>query len=266
MPRRRQRTWYGGGRKRCAHAALHALTNRRIWAARRAVDATEQRFVLPSVGAKGTGSGYIARDGDAAPGVNPTFAALPVDPKTIATLKLIPRSMLQYTGGAAEEVIRADMAAEHTEVMQTKFLFGDATASPLEPDGLVKHCTISGIAAAQLMDRDALLAFLGVVENTALSPDLLRWFFPPKLRRTFESTFWVQPLADRKTDERLLMPDADDLLDYPFVQRRYLRDGLGVGLHERDLIFGDFRPPFFTRSGKYWLRNIGMRMQPCEAG
>lgn len=192
--------------------------------------------------------GWQGYCGDA--GRDSTFTDVTGTPHTLSTLRIVPRSLLLYTGGVAENIVREDMAAAHIAAMCRAYLFGDPVADANSPKGLLKTLAVAAIPAAPVvMGRTDLLAFIQPVENTPLvDTATLRWFFPQKFWRQLQLTP-LFPDATRKTDDTVLPPDAPDdgpnMLGYGYVSSQYLRSTQGAG-HDADLIFGDFSSTYWT--------------------
>jgi hypothetical protein len=213
---------------------------------------TEQVFVVPSITSQGTGAAYIARDTAAALSPSPETAAQRAEPHTAAVVKRILRSSMEYTAGMAEEMIRRDMAAEFTQLIQDRFLYGNAVATPAEPEGLIRAgVTVMPAGDPLEPERGNLEAFLDGVENTPLADAELRWFLPPRLqRRLFRTYAFGDPAdPDRRSDVMLLADGAPGgpLLGYPVITSRYLRSTIGATPNNNrcDVFFGSFRESYF---------------------
>ena len=87
----------------------------------------EAQIRIPSVATPGADSAWIGKDTAAAPTAIPTFADVTGRPHTLSTLRIVPRSLLLYTTGVAQDIIRQDMAGAHIAAMQA-YLFGDPVA------------------------------------------------------------------------------------------------------------------------------------------
>jgi hypothetical protein len=213
---------------------------------------TEQVFVVPSITTQGTGAAYIARDTAAGLSPSPETAAQRAEPHTAAVVKRILRSSMEYTAGMAEEMIRRDMAAEFTQLIQNRFLFGNATATPAEPNGLLQAgVTVMPAGAPLEPERGNLEAFLDGVEDTPLPDSELVWFVPPRFRRLLYRTYAYGDPADpdRRSDVMLLADGAPGgpLLGYPVITSRYLRSTIGAAPDNNrcDVFFGSFRESYF---------------------
>jgi hypothetical protein len=213
---------------------------------------TEQVFVVPSVTSKGTGAAYIARDTAAALSPSPETAAQRAEPHTAAVVKRILRSSMEYTSGTIEELIRRDMAAEFVELIQNRFLFGNSTTTPAEPNGILQ-AGVTVMPAGDPLDpeRENLEAFADGIENTPLSDSELVWFMPPRFRRRLYRTYAYGDPADpdRRSDVMLLADGAPGgpLLGYPVITSRYLRSTIGAAPANNrcDVFFGSFRESYF---------------------
>jgi HK97 family phage prohead protease len=210
----------------------------------------EPQVRIPSVATPGAASTWIGKDTAATPTAIPTFTDVTGVPHTLSTDRIVPRSLLLYTSGQAENIIRQDMAGAHIAAMCQAYLFGDPVADANSPKGLLKTLAVAATPAAPLvMGRADLLAFIQPVEGTPLIDNAtLRWFFPQKFWRQLQLTP-LFPDAVRKTDDCVLAADASDdgpnMLGYGYVSSRYLRSTQGTG-HDCDLIFGDFSSTYWT--------------------
>jgi HK97 family phage prohead protease len=214
----------------------------------RTLIATEQVLVIPSMSTKGTGAAYIARDTAATVTPSPDTVTLRAEPHTAAVVKRILRSSLEYSGGLVEEMIRRDMAAEYTELLQTKFIYGDALTTPAEPSGLIRAgVTVMPGTAPIDPRRDNLEAFIDAIENVPLPEGELRWLMPPRLKRRLMRTYaYGDPAGPgRFSDTMLMMPGYDVLLEYPVATSRYLLSTQGAGNDQCDVFFGSFRESYF---------------------
>jgi HK97 family phage prohead protease len=213
---------------------------------------TEQVFVVPSITSQGTGAAYIARDTAAALSPSPETAAQRAEPHTAAVVKRILRSSMEYTAGMAEEMIRRDMSAEFIQLIQNRFLYGNAVATPAEPEGLIRAgVTVMPAGDPLEPERGNLEAFMDGVENTPLPDSELVWLMPPRLRRRLYRTYaYGDPAAPgRFSDTMLLMDGAPGgpLLGYPLITSRYLRSTIGAAPNDNrcDVFFGSFRESYF---------------------
>jgi hypothetical protein len=212
----------------------------------------EQVFTVPSITMQGTGAAYIARDTSAVLTPSPETAAQRAEPHTAAVVKRILRSSMEYTAGMAEEMIRRDMAAEFIQLIQNRFLFGNAVATPAEPEGLIRAgVTVMPAGAPLEPERGNLEAFMDGIENTPLPDNELVWFMPPRLRRRLYRTYAYGDPADpdRRSDVMLLADGAPGgpLLGYPVITSRYLRSTIGAAPDDNrcDVFFGSFRESYF---------------------
>jgi hypothetical protein len=211
---------------------------------------TEQVFVVPSITSRGTGAAYIARDTAATLTPSPETAAQRAEPHTAAVVKRILRSSMEYTSGVIEELIRRDMAAEFIELIETKFIYGDAVTIPVEPSGLIRAgVTVMPGTAPLDPIRENLEAFIDGIEGVPIPENELVWFMPPRLRRVLYRTYaYGDPAAPgRFSDTMLLMDGAPGgpLLGYPIITSRRLISNFGAGNDQCDVFFGSFRESYF---------------------
>jgi HK97 family phage prohead protease len=214
---------------------------------------SEMTVRIPSVATPGAASSWIGKDIAATPTAIPTFTDVTATPHTLSTLRLVPRSLLIYSGGVAENVVRDDMAGAHIAKMQSTYIFGDVATDANSPNGLFKAVAASSYpAAAAILGRAELLKFIAPVENTPLIDNAqLRWFMAQPLWRTLQQTT-LFPDTTRKSDDTVLAPDSapdgPNLLGYPYVSSQYLRSNQGAGTppSDCDLVFGDFSSTYWT--------------------
>jgi HK97 family phage prohead protease len=208
--------------------------------------ADEAIYRVPSTATQGSASIWIAKDAAASVGTIPTFALIDATPHTLSTDYVIPRSLLLYSGGLGEQVVRREIMRSHLEAQMVAYLFGDSAVTANQPDGLFKKLTVAGFpAASQVMERIDLLTFISTIETSALADRSgvdLRWFMPIAYKRQME----MQPAfpdVTRRSDMTILPPDspnAGTMLGYPYATSNFLRWTQGAGLHDCDLVFGDF--------------------------
>jgi HK97 family phage prohead protease len=214
--------------------------------------ASELNFIVPSVATRPLRSQWIGKDAPATPGPIPTFTAVAASPHTLSTLVVIPRSMLLYTGGLAEQTIREEVSAAHLAEMQRTYLFGNGQAAPDTIEGLLALVPVSVFPGAPLtFERADLWRFVDAIENAPLGQNAdtkrrLRWFFPNRFQRQMAQTR-LFPEADARSDLTVLAPfyastGVGELEGYPFAVSNYLRSNLGTAPDNRncDLMFGDF--------------------------
>jgi phage head maturation protease len=214
--------------------------------------ASELNFIVPSVATRPLRSQWIGRDQPATPGAIPTFTAVQASPHTLSSLVVIPRSMLLYTGGLAEQTIREEVSAAHLAEMQRTYLFGNGQAAPDLIEGLLALVPVNAFPGAPLeFERADLWRFIDAIENAPIGQNAdtkrrLRWFFPNRFMRQLAQTR-IFPEADARSDLTVLAPfyasaGVGELEGYPFAVSNYLRSNLGAPPDNQgcDLLFGDF--------------------------
>jgi hypothetical protein len=219
--------------------------------------ATEVKFIVPSVATRPLVSQWIAKDAPATPGTIPTFAAVDAGPHTLSTLVVIPRSMLLYTGGLAEQTIREDVSAAHLYAMQQAYLYGNGMTGADAIAGLLPQIPIAAFPAAPLVfERTDIWRFIDAIENSPFGQNQatrsrLRWFIPNRWARQLQQTryfpstdFATDPAAAR-SDATIVPPDMGPvgmLAGYPYVVSNFLRSDLGTPPDDRNcsVVFGDF--------------------------